>query len=49
MLIRARLIEGKRAEHDIVAEVLRRFEGRKTSIADISYHKGKLRRAGMLV
>jgi site-specific DNA-cytosine methylase len=49
MLIRARLIEAKKSEHEIVAEVLKKFEGRKTTIADVSYHKGKLRRAGMIV
>lgn len=48
LLIRARLLEGKKADHDIVAEVLRKFEGRKTTIADVSYHKVKMRRAGMI-
>lgn len=48
LLIRARLLEGKKSDHEIVAEVLARFEGRKTTVADVSYHKGKLRRAGML-
>lgn len=48
MLIRARLIEGRLTDHEIVAEVLRCYKGRRTTIADVSYHKGKLRRAGML-
>jgi len=49
LLIRARLVQGKLADSEIVAEVLLRFEGRKTTVADVSYHRGKLRRAGMLV
>lgn len=48
LLIRARLLEGRLPDHDIVAEVLKKYEGRKTTQADISYHRGKMRRAGML-
>lgn len=48
MLIRARIVEGKKADFEIVQEVLKKFKGRKTTVADVSYHKGKLRRAGMI-
>lgn len=48
MLIRARLLEGKKPDVEIVNEVLKHYEGRKTTIADVSYHRGKMRRAGMI-
>jgi site-specific DNA-cytosine methylase len=48
LLIRARLLEGKLSDAMIVAEVLKKYEGRKTTSADVSWHRGKMRRAGMI-
>lgn len=47
LLIRAMLLGGA-ADSEIVATVLKKYEGRKTTIADVSYHRGKMRRAGMI-
>lgn len=48
LLIRARLLEGKMEESTIVTEVLKRYPNRKTTLADVGYHKYKMRRGGML-
>lgn len=48
MMIRARLLEGKLADQEIVEEVLKKYQGRKTTTADVGYHRYKMRRAGMI-
>ncbi len=48
MLIRARLLEGKAGDQQIVEEVLKKFQGRKTTTADVGYHRYKMRRVGMI-
>ncbi len=48
MLIRARLLEAKMADSAIVIEVLKRYPDRKTTVADVNYHRYKMRRAGMI-
>jgi site-specific DNA-cytosine methylase len=48
LLIRARLLEGKMGDAEIVKEVLKRYPNRKTTLADVGYHKYKMRRGGMI-
>jgi hypothetical protein len=48
-LIRARLLEGKKDDQSIADEVRKRYEGRKTTVADVRWHRDKMRRAGMNV
>ena len=46
--IRELLLRGKLDDKTIVATILREFPGRKTSIADVAWNRGKLRLAGVL-
>lgn len=47
-LIREMLLEGKKTPEQIVAEIHKKFPGRKTSTKDVAWNKGRLRKEGKI-
>lgn len=46
-LIRARIVEHKLTDEQIAAEVRKLFEGRNTSVTDVRWNRGQMRKAGV--